>query len=282
MSQYFSKGALNKGFFLLSSQVLVFILLANMLASCGNSAPKQSVSVDSFNATKDNLNAQLSAAHMEIDGLTSKNVALDTQVMHLDSEIHKKDQEIGVLKGRIVYLEKNNKNLSGTLSKSVDNLKSQNNQLLSQKDSLLARYNNVKELGSILHASNIRLVAVHRKHNGLEKSTNSAWRADILRVYFDIDRNRIAEDGAKKLYIVIKDPDGNLLSNPDYGSGVTTNYKGALVNYSLLLKVPLKQNESVYDVTTDWEQNEPYKSGVYKVSIYNAGHKIGSGDVTLN
>jgi hypothetical protein len=162
-------------------------------------------------------------------------------------------------------------------------LENDKSDLTRQRDSLFAKYTRIKELGSVLHASDIRLLALHLKHHGKkEKNTKRAKKADVLRVYFDIDENRIAEDGNKKLYLVIKDPDGNLLSNPSDGSGITTSSNGNPLNYSLVKEVPLKQNEPVYDVSANWTQDSDYKKGAYSIAIYNGGYKIGGGEVVLN
>ena len=107
--------------------------------------------------------------------------------------------------------------------------------LMRQRDELLQKYNKVLALGSVLHASNIRLEAIHlKKHGTKEKETNRARRADELKVAFDIDENRVAENGTKTLYLVIKDPAGNLLSNTTAGSGSTTISNGSQLQCTYL------------------------------------------------
>ena len=65
--------------------------------------------------------------------------------------------------------------------------------------------------------------AINLKRGGKkEVETSKARRADMLRVVFDIDENRIAESGNKEIFLRITSPDGRLLSNAAYGSGVTT------------------------------------------------------------
>jgi len=161
-------------------------------------------------------------------------------------------------------------------------LENDKNDLIRQRDSLVAKYNNVVALGSVLHASNIRLTAINLKRNGAkEKDTKRARKADLLRVDFDIDENRIAENGTKKLYLVIKNPSGELLSSPAAGSGVTTASNGKPLNYSLLKEISLVTNQPVKDITVEWRQEGEYQRGTYSIEIYNGGYKIGGGKVEL-
>jgi len=134
-----------------------------------------------------------------------------------------------------------------------------------------------------LHASNIRLEPIHLKRGGKkEKETSKARKVDVLRIMFDIDENRIAENGTKELDVRIVDPNGSLLSNAAYGSGTTTASDGSSMNYTIMKQVALETNKPVKDVTVDWHQDSDYKKGQYQIEIYNGGDKIGSGNVTLH
>src|SRR5690606_5938351 len=101
-------------------------------------------------------------------------------------------------------------------------------------------------LGSVLHASNIRMVPIDLRRGGKkEKQTTKANQVDVFRVSFDIDENRIAEAGIKDLYIRILSPQGNLLSNAAYGSGVSQTFDGQTLNYTMAKQVSLNQGEPV-------------------------------------
>src|SRR5690606_18501707 len=165
------------------------------------------------------------------------------------------------------------------------------NQVLAGKNELLAqeRDSTVTEniglsqkvrLGAVLHASNIRMVPIDLRRGGQkQKETERARKVDIMRIYFDIDENRIAESGMKEIFLRITGPDGNLLSNAAYGSGVTSTYDQQSLNYTLVKQIQLQQSKPVKDVTIDWNQDSDYKKGTYNIEIYNEGYKIGSGNV---
>jgi len=274
-----------KPFLFVHMCITVFVISILLFSSCKNSTeqvPKATANTGLSAATRDSLSACLNTAHGRIDELMSKNVALDTQNIRLDNLLAEKDQKIAALTARVVYLRKSNQSLSGK-SKLTEKLETENEGLRQRSDDLLDKYNNLKEIGSVLHASDIRLFAVHLRHHGTrEKFTNKADKTDELRVYFDIDKNRIAEDGDKKLYVTITDPDGNLLSDAHCGSGVTKRFDGKPLKFSIIKDVSIKQNEPVDDVSVDWRQENEYKTGRYSVAIYNSGFRIGRGELTLN
>jgi hypothetical protein len=103
----------------------------------------------------------------------------------------------------------------------------------------------------------------------------------VFRIYFDINENRLAEDGAKELYLRISGPDGKLLSNAAYGSGITSDAEGNTLNYTLLKEVDLVKGRPVKDVMVDWRQESDYQKGSYNIGIYNEGYLIGTGNVIL-
>ena len=70
-----------------------------------------------------------------------------------------------------------------------------------------------------LHASNINIAALDIKNSGKEKSTTAAKRADVFRISFDLDENRIAPSGSKELFVCVTGPDGHPITIPANGSG---------------------------------------------------------------
>jgi DNA-binding transcriptional regulator YiaG len=297
---YKLRDALNKKKHFVFLQALAFLLLTAGMYSCNNNKPVQTsgvTTVDSLRSSVDSLTSQNNASHNQIDQLTSKSAVLDSQVKAKDAQITKLNGEITQLLRKNKKLAKNAKADQKLIASLRDELQSKDkefadklgvlqnslNDATRQRDSLLAKYNYIKHIGSVLHASGIRLEALHLKRHGTkEKDTHRARKADVLRVTFDIDENRIAENGTKKLYLVIKDPEGRLLNNPSNGSGTTTASDGSQLQYSILKEIPLKQNEPVNNLSADWKQDDDYKKGTYTITIYNEGYKIGGGKVELD
>jgi hypothetical protein len=254
--------------------------------------------LDSVITEKDTLQQNFDAASQKIDQLMSENVKMDSAMQGSQKEIFNLKAQIksilsnsratadqlkhareliSELKGktrsyeeRITELEKENASLT-----------SENKVLAQERDSTVTRNIALKKVGSVLHASNIRMEPLHRKNNGREKETTKARRVDLLRITFDIDENRIADDGTKQLYLRISGPDGNILSNAGNNSGWINLADGTSVNYSVLREIPLTKGQPVKDITVDWNQTGDYQRGSYTIDIYNEGYKIGSGSVTL-
>jgi hypothetical protein len=80
---------------------------------------------------------------------------------------------------------------------------------------------------------------------------------------------------------VIEGPEGKLLSNAAYGSGVTTDADGKSLNYTVVKRVNLEKGQKMTNVSVDWKQDSNYQKGDYTISFYNGGYKIGSGNVVL-
>lgn len=285
---------------LLLGGVVVYLLQnKNKLEDTNDEVMAENVRVDS---SYNSVNTEYQAALARLDDLVSKNDVMA-------KEINDKDGEISRLRGEIDRtLSKSNKTaadyakaqrLIAELNRKVRGyeeriaelegenaeLTTRNTGLARERDSTVTENVGLQQkvkLGAVLHASNIRLIPIDLRRGGRkEKETTKARRVDLLRIYFDIDENRVAENGPKDVYVRIVGPDGNLVSNAAIGSGVTTGANGESISYSLQKQVMLTQNERVRDVVVDWNQSTDYQRGTYAIEIYNEGYRIGQGSVTL-
>ncbi len=295
-----------------NSSIIYWVVIIILLAGCiylftsknqmaeqnATTEQQKNQTIDSLNTEQSSLKADFEAASAKIDQLVSQNSKLDsllagdkTAISKLQGQIrsilNKKNATQAELdqaklmiaslndktkeyEARIAELEKENTILTG------------NNKVLTrERDSTVTQNIAIKQLASVLHASNIKLEAIRKKRNGKEIETKKAKKADVLRVTFDIDENRIAESGTKVIYLRIVAPEGTVLNNPANGSGMLTTSKGDHLSYTLAKSLPLIQNQPVKNVTVDWNQDGDYTKGVYKIEIYNDGFGVGSGEVNL-
>lgn len=252
-----------------------------------------------ISAAKDTLQNQYDAALARLDDLTGKNAELDQLVKEKDGELDKLKAEIKslltkknatisdlkkaqslivTLRGKVKTYEER----IAELEQSNVELTTTNEELNQENQAITAEAAQLKKLGSVLHISNIRMEPINQKRNGeKEITTTRAKRVDILRVVFDIDENRIAESGMNEVFVLIQGPDGQLLSNAAYGSGVTSDADGAPLNYTIVKRVNLEKGQKMTNVSVDWKQDSSYPKGDYTISFYNGGFKIGSGSVKL-
>lgn len=258
--------------------------------------------LDTVTIDRDNLKNEYDAALVRLDMLVGKNAQLDSIVANQNSEISRLRSQIqGILsnsrstaadyaRAKTLIAELNRKVRTyeeriAELEADNTRLNKYNELLLDERDSTVTTNIALSQkvrLGSVLHASNIRMVPIDLRRGGRkEKETSKAKRVDVFRVTFDIDENRIAEDGVKEVFIRIVGPNGRLLSNAAYGSGATDTYDGQTLEYTLAKQVSLKQGEPLRDITVDWHQDSDYERGTYQIEIYNAGYKIGNGSIDL-
>lgn len=248
------------------------------------------------------VETEYNAALVRLDELVSKNAQMDSMLNDRDSEVARLKRQIdGIVKdknasaadlGRAKRLIATLNSKVKTYEERIAELEQQNTELTESNVSLtrerdtavtqnVALSQKVK-LGGVLHASNIRMTPIDLRRGGKKiRETEKASKVDVLRINFDIDENRIAESGRKEIFLRIAGPDGNVLSNAAYGSGVTTAADGQSLNYTLLKQIELIKNQPVRDVIVDWNQESDYTRGAYNIQLFHEGYKIGEGRVFL-
>lgn len=261
---------------------------------------QQTSQIDSISSSRDALQQEYNAANARLDDLISQN-------SRMDSLVKTKDKELADMKSRIQSILSNKNATQAELAqarKMIEQLKGniegytqtierlegekivltgERDYARKERDSLGVEKQNLDKkvsLGSVLHASNIHLLPINVKKNGKEVETSKAKRADMMRITFDLDENRIAETGDKELYVAIAAPDGTPLAVEALGSGRFTLEDGTEKLYTAKKTVSYTQGQKL-TVSMDWKQNSDFKPGDYSVEIYHNGYKIGAGKVTL-
>lgn len=205
------------------------------------------------------------------------------------AELTNAKSKIGELNGKIDGLFAEIEKLKGEnqqLTNANDQLNSDKTQLSSEKEGLEQNLVSTKvekklleetvDIASTLHASNIGITAIRLKGSGKESETNTAKKADLIRISFNIDQNRVTPSGTKDIYVVVTGSDDKVITE---GGSFTTRDEGSIV-YTSKVSVNYEQNK-IIPVSFDWKQTDRYKEGNYKIEIYNNGFKIGQGIKTL-
>jgi prefoldin subunit 5 len=256
-----------------------------------------------LDSAKNSVQKEYDSAMIRLNELTQSNTELDSLVKNRNNElaiIKKRFQSlvnkqntsaadlaearklVSELNSRIddyVYeiqrLQAENQQLS--IDKS--NLSSQNRTLSSNLSSSEAAKNQAEkqvDVGSTLNASSFTIVAIHERNSGKERSTSSSKRADKFRISFNLDQNRIATSGTKRLYVIAKDPSGNVIKEEALASGVIETREEGKLDYTTMVEIEYKQNIA-QNVSFDLRQSEKYVKGGYRISVYQNGFKIGEG-----
>lgn len=262
-----------------------------------------SMQITTSDSSKNSLQRELNDAVMSLDMLKSSNAKAD-------SLLTTKDKEIQDLKNRVQSIL-NSKNATAaqlsearrlisqlksnieTYTAEIENLHSQNIQLAEEKrvvteerdvvkkhfdsaKTVIKQKEDIIDIGSTLHASNLNVVGVKSKSNGKEKETTTAKRVDKLKISFDLDENRITQSGTKDIYINIIAPDGSPIVADNAASGKFTTREGEEKPFTTKVQVDYKQGEH-QQVNVEWNKNQNLQPGNYKIEIYNNGFKIGEG-----
>jgi len=206
-----------------------------------------------------------------------------------ESELAEAKQMIGELNGKVDGLFAELDKVKGEnqqLSTEKTQLTAEKTQLTTEKQDLEQNLSSTKtekkqleekvDVASTLHASSIGIAAIKVSGNGKEKETTTAKRANLIRISFNLDENRVTPTGTKDIYVIVTGPDGKVIGD---GGTLDTREDGTKpftskvsVNYEQGKLIPVNFNSA---------QNEKYKEGDYKIEIYNNGFKIGQRTKTL-
>ena len=253
-----------------------------------------------LDSTKNSIQAEFIAASAKVDSLNQENTGLQGELqeksvaiqklkLNISNILRKKettDKELGEAKSMISELNGKVNNLLADLGKAQEEnkqLNAQNQELTTQNSTLSSNLNTTKkekerlqDIGSTLHASNFTIQAIRVKSNGGERATASAKRANLIRLAFMIDKNKITPSGTQELYVCITSPDGKSIGD---GGNFNTREDGVR-SYANKLSVVYEQNVAL-PVSYDFKQSNKFTEGEYKVEVYHNGFKIGEGKTAL-
>ena len=290
--------------------ILVGVLIAALLGTWGyllwdksklkDRSQQLSMQLTTSDSSKNDLQRELNDAVMSLDMLKSTNA-------RADSLIRTKDKDIQDLKAKVQKII-NDKNATGgqlaearrlikqlkgnieTYTAEIEKLKNDNIQLTEEKrvitverdvvrknfdsaKTVIKGKENIIDIGSTLHASNLNVIAVKEKGNGKEKETTTAKRVDKLKVSFDLDENRITQSGVKDIYINLIAPDGSVIVIAE-GAAKFVTRDGVEKSATKKVEVDYKQGERK-QVQIEFAKTQTFIPGDYKIEIYNNGFKIG-------
>lgn len=261
---------------------------------------------------KDNLQKEFEAALLRLDEMKNQSI-------QADSLLQERAEEVEALKKRIQKIlasghatesqlkEARNminefKNRVNNYEKQITALKQENIQLTEENKDLTEQKGKLQEdktnleetvkerdktieVGSVLHASGFKMEAINQKKNLLGKDkeveTTKAKKADLIRITFNLDDNRISESGEKMLYICVTDPSGMVST---VNNSRNTRFKltdGSEKLYTVSKTVAYKKGEPVYGINCEWKPAQDFQKGTYKVEVYHMGYKIGGENVSL-
>ncbi len=131
-------------------------------------------------------------------------------------------------------------------------------------------------IGSILKVNVIKALAMREKSSGKLVETARSKNTDAFRINFTIDKNAIAEQGERSVYIQVLDMQGNTLGS----KGELTLLDETTISYSDRTLVNYL-NEDIAIISLVEVNSDNIKKGVYTVNVYIDNLLAGVSTVTL-
>lgn len=236
--------------------------------------------LDSITVNNNDLQEQLSERSADISKLRNEIRGILQKKNVTQAELDKARQLISQLNDKINGMEAEVLRLTGENQQ----LTSANTQLTQEKQSLeqtlqitTAEKQGLEktvDIASTFSASNIQITAVNERKSGKEKETTTAKRVDKLVVSFDIE-NRIFQSGPADIYIIVTSPEGKVIGDASLGSGILGTREDGDVAFTSKIEVQYEQGTKKR-VELPLRFGD-YKTGDYKIDVYQNGFKIGTG-----
>lgn len=236
----------------------------------------ESVQMDSLLTTK---SVEVEALKRKINSILSNKNATAAQLREANTLIAELKGKMNSYQEQITALKQENVQLTEDKKQLIQDKEAVTQEKEALKEDKKSLEKTV-EVGSVLHASGFKMEVINKVKTIFgkekEKETEKARKADLMRISFDIDDNRISESGDKIIYICVTDPKGNISGNNKFK--LADNSEKI---FTVTKTIPYRQGEKVYGVTSEWHPISNFEPGTYKVEIYHMGYKIGSEKVNL-
>jgi len=252
--------------------------------------------VSDLKVEKQDLTEQIQALQLDYENLSTEYDAINSQLDSSKEEIaqlvekiqktnatnrakmRQYEKELGtlrsIMRGYIVQIDSlNNLNHKLTLQaaaakKEAAESRRQNAKLTAQVDNL----SNQVAAGSVIKARGVRIEA----YNSSDKVTDRSSRVVRMLVSLSLVENELATRGPVRVYVIVRDPSGNVLSD---GSGAGFTFNGEYVSASASREVDYEGSEVDLSI---YVNNVPsFTKGVYTVEAFTVQSKLGGAEVLL-
>jgi len=236
--------------------------------------------LDSITGSNNNLQGQLSDRQsditklkQQINSILTKRNATAAELSHARTLISTLNEKIGNLEQEVSRLTGENQQLASAnthLTAEKQTLETNLQTTTSEKEELAKTV----DVASTFSASNIQITPINEKKNGKEKTTSTAKRVDKLVISFDVE-NRVARTGPADLYVIVTAPNGQVINDPNLGSGtLTTRTDG---DKQFTSKVTAEYEQGTRKNVQIPLRQSGFQTGDYKIEIYQNGFKIAEG-----
>ncbi|EGV44918.1 chromosome partitioning protein ParA [Bizionia argentinensis JUB59] len=225
----------------------------------------------------DIANEKLIEAKGRIQGLIDSLKVSETNVQSL----YRYKSKYTALQKEMTVLLKENDRLkveNQSLSTSLDSTRVRLEERTMFTDSLLVQNTALAEVvsnASVLSAVSLEGFGVIERNSGKLIPTESARRADKIRVCFTVPKNKLVEGGEQELYIQVIDPNNNTM-----GANEQIEFDEKVLNYSMVSKFNY-ENTSLNICEFVAGNDNKFEKGRYIVNVFNKKDLVATSEFTL-
>ncbi len=238
------------------------------------------IRLDSITGANNNLQGEKSSLQKDIEARKVEIRKIINDKNATQAQLAKAKTMIADLNGKISSLEADVTRLTGEnqeLNTANTSLKEEKTTLETNLQATKTEKENLEktvDVASTFSASNIQVTPINEKKSGKEKSTTTAKRVNKLVVSFDVE-NRIAKSGAADMYLIVTDPNGQVITDPALGSSTLNTRTDGDKAFTAKVAIDYTQGERK-NIQFPIHQSD-FHTGDYKIEIYHNGFKIGEG-----
>lgn len=293
-----------------SRKALIFIIISILIFFNGlllwqffdkkSHLEEVSKTLESTTAERDALSAELQRVKAEFEKVNQENSSLQSLLLSKDEEIKSKMAQIrrmiesgdaAQLKTAREELERL-KSMNQVYVQDLDSLKSYNNTLASQNETLSTSLNQERDrinsltqensllsnkvaVASVLKTTAFKATGIKYKSSGREIETMKASSVQKIKTCFTVLENTVANSGNKDIYMRVMSPDGVVMT----ASSETFMVNGQASLYTT--KESFEYDNKEMNLCVYWEKGSAYAAGKYNIEIYCEGNLIASSAIDL-
>ncbi len=134
-----------------------------------------------------------------------------------------------------------------------------------------------KKENNNLDVNNIQVIAMKKNNKGKYSVTNSAKKADMIKVSFKLLRNKNVEPGKKEAHVVLQNPKGKVANAKGVFTSKTTNKMKKYTDFTVI-----DYNYNDVDIVMFIDRNGyKYEKGTYPVKLFLEGELIAESNLDL-
>lgn len=247
-------------------------------------AEKQELSEQflALQADFDSLNTDYESISHQLDTSREQVALLIERLQNTDAtnraKIRQYEKELGtlrsIMRGYIVQIDSLN-TLNKQLAAQAEDARREAAETRSANERLTSQVENLTgqvSAGKVLKARGLNVKA----YNASNKESDRSSRVKYMVANLALVENALAEHGPVTVYVVLKDPEGNVLTN-----GASTSFSSGGASLTATARRQVDYEGSEVEVSVYLKELGEFVKGIYSVEAYTTAGQIGHAEIML-